>query len=152
MIRLASMLVLMFLVASFFLPAARAATNVADADQPISWVDYVKALWPVFAVVAGLILTGLLLGLGTRFTTVKAFAEMSERVGKHSARLDDHETRIKLVEQACASPPTRQELSEEIGELSERMRGVEVGMDGVRGAVNTTNTYLHSLIERGLAR
>lgn len=129
-------------------PALAAA---ALAPSHVGWVEYVKALWPVIVVVAGLILTGLLLGLATRFTTVKAFAAQQLTVADHAGKIVDHETRLRLLEQDCDAKPSRQDLGEEVAELGERMRGVEVGISGLSSQANTTNTYLQTLIQRGLS-
>ena len=117
-----------------------------------SWVSFFHQIWPVVVTVTALLTGAVLLGLATRFATVSSFKELTKKVEKSRNDLDDHETRLKMVERHCSEPPTRVELQEDIAELSERMKGVEVGMQGVNSQLGTTNTYLHTLIERGLVR
>lgn len=113
--------------------------------EPVHWTELVRALWPVLALVGGLILTSVMLALTTRFATVVALKGLDFRVSKLEEFRTAQEATLSVL-------PTRQQLGEAIGELGERVAGLESKMEGVGGQLNTTNTYLHTLIERGLRR
>lgn len=133
-----------------FLAASPAIAGGAGQPQPLQWVDYVTKLWPIVVTTAGLLATGMLLALATRFASVKALTDLATTVADLKISKEGHETRICALEQTASQSPTRQELQDEIAGLGERMRGVEVGMDGLAGQLRTANEYLHTLIERGL--
>lgn len=122
-----------------------------------AFVDYVSKLWPVVLTTAGLIASGVLLALATRFASVKALSSLSAKVGEHSTSLETHATRLAQLEASASQSPTRQELQGDIAQLSERMRGMETAFNGVEREfegvgkqLDTANRYLEMVIERGL--
>lgn len=125
----------------------------ASSSQPssaVEWSDWIRAIWPILVVVVGGICTGIYLGLAMRFPSVSSFNRLKARVDQlEDDRIDDA-ARIKRLEELCSAAPTRVELQEDIAELGERMSGIEGEMKGVSAQLGTTNTYLHTLIERGL--
>lgn len=138
--------------------AATAATScaapafAAPAQPGISWPEYVRAVWPVMAAVVGLMAAGALLALGTRFAGLAAFDKLKSRVLVLEGHSASHAAKIARLDELALSSPTRLELQEDISALAERMRGVEGGLGGVRDQLHTTNTYLQTLIERGLSK
>lgn len=116
----------------------------------VGWADWIRAIWPILVVVVGGICTGIYLGLAMRFPSVSSFDRLKARVDKlEDAQIGD-DAKIKRLEELCSAAPTRVELQDDIAELGERMSGIEGEMKGVAGQLGTTNTYLHTLIERGL--
>lgn len=129
---------------------AWAQAGSSHPDSAVGWADWIRAIWPILVVVVGGLCTGIYLGLAMRFPSVSSFDRLKARVDKLEDERIDDAGRIKRLEELCSAAPTRVELQEDIGELGERMAGVEGKMDGVHDQLRTTNTYLHTLIERGL--
>jgi len=84
-------------------------------------------------------------------------ATLSSKIDEHDDRLDtgsrkmaEIDRRIALVEQECEAMPSRQNLQVELSQLSQRVRGVEVWTESTSKQLETLNSYLHTLIERGL--
>lgn len=112
--------------------------------------DWIRAFWPIAMVGGGLVITGVLLALGTRFAPAAAFNALRSRVDKLERDCTVLDLRAGDLEKVVVSSPTRLELQEDIAELGERMKGVEATLAGVGTQLGTTNTYLHTLIEKGL--
>jgi hypothetical protein len=109
----------------------------------VSWLDWFRAVYPVFVTLVSLAGLGSVLFLGTKFaakTTVDGLAKAQA----------DHETRLQLLEEFTEAAPTRQDLQDELSKLGARMTGVESGMKGIGKQLDTTNNYLHTLIEKSI--
>lgn len=133
--------------------AAVAAPAFADAGTRVDEVrlfDWIRTFWPIIVVFATMLVAAVMTGLATRFVKVPAFNGLIERVGKLETGCQGHEMRLQSLERSAEKSPTPMELQEDIAELAERMKGVETGLTGIDGRLETTNTYLHTLIERGL--
>jgi hypothetical protein len=108
-----------------------------------TWLEWFRAIYPVFVTLISLAGLGCVLWLGTKF----AAKATVEQLAKDQA---DHETRIQLLEEHNASSPTRAELHEEISVLATKMAGIESALKGLGKQVDTTNSYLHTVIEKAL--
>jgi Protein of unknown function (DUF2730) len=109
----------------------------------VGWLDWFRAVYPVFVTLVSLAGLGCVLFLGTKFaakTTVDGLAKTQA----------EHETRLQLLEDHSEASPTRQELHDEVAKLAGRMTGVESGMKGIGKQLDTTNNYLHTLIEKSI--
>lgn len=126
-------------------------------------LDYIRTLWPIAVVLIPIVLTAGLLWLKTQFSTKADLAATEARivavVEEHKTRLDDgsrrmadFDKRIALVEDDCEASPSRSELMQQNTVLSGRMSGVETSLRGQERELSTLNTYLHTLIEKGLAK
>ncbi|WP_160299135.1 DUF2730 family protein [Sphingomonas sp. SRS2] len=120
------------------------------AAPAVAWSDWIRAIWPILVTVIGAVGAGLYLGLAMRFPSVSAFNSLKSTVYGMKDQQTKDEGRLKRLEELCGETPTRIELQEDIAELGERMSGLEGEMKGVGQQLGTTNTYLHTLIERGL--
>jgi hypothetical protein len=108
-----------------------------------SWLEWFRAIYPVFVTLVSLAGLGCVLWLGTKFAS-------KVTVEKHGQSLSDHETRIELLEAHNEASPTRAELHDELTNLASRMSGMESALKGVGKQIDTTNTYLHTVIEKAL--
>ncbi|HEU4958991.1 MAG TPA: hypothetical protein VFT56_01170 [Sphingomonas sp.] len=122
----------------------------------MSWLDYVRVLWPIASVVTPLIITAGLFWLRSQFALKTELAAERTRVdGKFTGiatAINDHETRLKLIEQDQQRPPSRHELFKQMSNISSRTEAMESTLEGIEKQVGTLNDYLHTLIERGLAQ
>jgi tRNA splicing ligase len=109
-------------------------------------LEIIRTFWPIFVVVVGLAAGGCVWWLKGQFASK---AEL-ERLKIDVATVHDHETRIKVLEENSHQSPTRQELQEDIATLAERMRGVEVGQEGIQRQLGTANQHLQILVERAV--
>lgn len=116
----------------------------------VIWLEYVKALWPVVGGVAALLTLFGVLWLRTKFTPLEDHRQIASKVSALETAGAAHEERLRSLESYANQAPTRQELQDDIGKLAERMAGMEAGLRGVSKELHTTNSYLHSLIDRGL--
>lgn len=140
-----------FIALALTIAAASAAPALAATEHSdIAWTDYLRATWPVIAAAVGLIITGAVLALGTRFASIGAFNKLKSRLVALEGHRANHDARIVRLEEIAVTSPTRQELQDDIGSLSERMRGVEAQVSGLNARFETLNDYLQMLIERGL--
>lgn len=110
----------------------------------MNWLEIIRTVWPIAATITPVILLCGFFWLQTKFALKKTVDDLDKRV-------DEHEVRLKSVELECAQVPSRQSLQVELSNLSQRMRGVEVGCEAMGRQLNTTNDYLHTLVERGLS-
>lgn len=110
-----------------------------------SWLDWFRASYPVFVSLFSLVGVCATLWLGARFTAKGDHVALAKRVS-------DLETRFAVLEEHAETSPTRSELRDEIGALAERLSAVEASIAGIAKQLEMTNTYLHSLINSGLAR
>jgi hypothetical protein len=109
----------------------------------MNWLEWFRAIYPLVVTLVSLAGLGVVLWLGTKFaakTTV-------DKLAKDQA---DHETRIQLLEDHNTASPTRAELHEELSGLAARMAGVESALKGFSKQIDTTNSYLHTVIEKAL--
>lgn len=79
---------------------------------------------------------------------------------RHEAEVKQRETlgialsgakaRITMLEGDSKQPPTRSELSEEIGEVAERLSGLEASVTGLTRELSTQNSYVRTLVENAM--
>jgi hypothetical protein len=130
-------------------------------DGSPGWWELLRALWPVFLVLASLTVCAIVLQLKSMFATREAHRDHDDRlivvetfVIEQKTALGILPTRQELGEQITRQTEkitdTREELVEQLGEQSERIAGLEAGVKGLDRRLETTNTYLHTLIERGI--
>lgn len=133
------------------------------SEAPAHWSELLRALWPVFTLIAGLAIAGVLLALRSIFATVTAHKNHDERlvvvetfVIEQKTALGMLPTRqelgVQIARHGDRLSETREEISEQLSEQGERIAGVEEGLKGVSRQLETTNTYLHTLLEQGLRR
>ena len=126
----------------------------------MSWIQWLQILWPIAVILIPIIIATGLLWLKTQLATkteLKASeAELKGRLNDHADRFErgstkfaDHDKRLAIVEEECKGAPSRQTLQGELSELSQRIRGVEVGFEGVGRQLNTTNDYLKIIVDKG---
>jgi hypothetical protein len=111
----------------------------------LSWLEYVRVLWPIASVVTPLIITAGLFWLRSQFALKTELATTNKTIG-------DHETRLKLIEADQKRPPSRHELFVQMSHISSRTEAMESTLEGIEKQVGTLNDYLHTLIERGLEK
>jgi hypothetical protein len=111
----------------------------------VEWLKVLQVAWPIAATITPLILLAGFLWLQTKFALRKEVKDLESKV-------DDHAERLKIVELECSQAPSRQNLQVELSNLAQRLRGVEVSSEAVNRQLGTTNTYLHTLVERGLSK
>ena len=109
----------------------------------IGWLEWFRAVYPVLVTLVSLAGLGCVLWLGTKFASKASVEEL----GRTRA---DHETRIQLLEEHNDASPTRAELHAELSALAAQMSGMQSSLTGVVNQLNTTNTYLHTVIEKSL--
>jgi hypothetical protein len=118
------------------------------------WLEVFRAMWPVAVSLGALSSTAIFLWLATKFVSkvdhTAANKLSNEKIAALEVARADHATRIRLVEDHIEASPTRQELHDEISGLGERMSAVEAGMKGIGKQLDTTNRYLHTLIEKAV--
>jgi flagellin-like hook-associated protein FlgL len=114
------------------------------------WLEYIRTFWPIGVAVSVLVAGILVLWLKSGFATRDGINKVHGRLDLLSDAKTSHAERIKHLEDAFGSAPTRHELQEDIAALSARMSAVEAGMGGIQNQLKTTNNYLHTLVENGL--
>jgi hypothetical protein len=55
-----------------------------------------------------------------------------------------------MLEDHVEASPTRQELHDEMSALTARVAAVETGLKGIGRQLDTTNRYLHTLIDKAM--
>ncbi|MGW8138999.1 hypothetical protein I6G65_16050 [Sphingomonas paucimobilis] len=119
-------------------------------------MDYVRVIWPIASTLTPILIGLAVLWLRNQFALKTELAALATEVARHNAvqdkELAGHETRIVLLEKECASPPTRHEINDKLGKVSERLSSVERGVDGVSIQLGTQNDYLRALLTEGAAR
>lgn len=119
-----------------------------------NWLEWFRAIYPVLVTLVSLAGLGLFLWLATKFVSRKDNDKAKAAADSRFALLEEsrtnHETRLQLLEEHVDSSPTRQELHDEIGGLSARMSAVETGLKAIGKQLDTTNNYLHTLIEKAM--
>ena len=135
------------------------------------FIAILNILWPIAALITPALIGAGILWLRSQFATkaeleaVKADLparmtalgkEVDNRLNAHaerfergSAKFADHDKRIALVEADCKEVPTRQNLQAELSQISQRLRGVETGFEGMERQLNTTNDYLKIIVDKG---
>jgi Protein of unknown function (DUF2730) len=115
-----------------------------------SWLEWFRALYPVVVTLVSLAGLGIFLWLASKFVTKADQDKALNRVAVLEAHRSDHETRLKLLEELIEASPTRQELHNEISDLSERMSAVEAGLKSIGKQLGTTNNLLQTLLENAI--
>lgn len=136
----------------------------------MSWLELVRTVWPVMAAITPLVLAGGFAWLRLQFPAKadleklktdreKAVAEvrgeMERKVTElralstaNAERQIASEQRLNSVETDLMRAPSKVELSKDIGKVAERVGHLEAGLSALLKQVETTNTYLHTLIEK----
>ena len=118
------------------------------------WLDAFRAFWPVAVTLGALCSTAIFLWLATKFVSKEdhkaAQAAIATNQDAMEERQHDHETRIKMLEDHVEASPTRQELHDEMSALTARVAAVETGLKGIGRQLDTTNRYLHTLIDKAM--
>lgn len=109
----------------------------------ISWLEWFRATYPVLVTIVSLGALACVLWLGTKFAAKSTVEELARDRAMH-------ETRLQLLEEANAAHPTRAQLSVEIMEMSGKIASINSALKGVGKQIDTTNSYLHTVIERAL--
>lgn len=127
----------------------------------MSVLEYIRTLWPIAVVLLPFVCATGFIWLKTQFPTRVDLDGVEKRLG---AKIDDHDDRLDrgskamaeldkrtaLVEDECKAVPSRQNLQTELSSIAQRTRGVEVEVAGMGRELGTLNSYLHTLIERGI--
>jgi hypothetical protein len=114
------------------------------------WLEYIRTFWPIGVAVSCLVAGILVLWLKSGFATRESINKVHGRIDGIAVSTSSNGERIKHLEDAFGSSPSRHELQEDIAALSARMSAVEAGMGGIQNQLKTTNNYLHTLVENGL--
>lgn len=126
------------------------------------WLEWIRALWPVFVALLPIIAIGGFAWLKTQFQLrSEAAADRSEaaagraaiakRVDTIEGRLADYDRRVSLVENDCKAEPSKYDLNQAITVIAGRLSAVESSLRGLEQVTRTQNDYLHTLIDKGLA-
>lgn len=126
----------------------------------MDWLKVLQVLWPIAVILLPLIVGAGFLWLKTQFPTKGELTahekEVERKLEEHASRFErgsgkfaNLDRRLALVEEECKSVPTRQNLQRELSELSQRIRGIEVGFEGVGRQLGTTNDYLKIIVDKG---
>ncbi|KQM23151.1 hypothetical protein ASE73_02690 [Sphingomonas sp. Leaf24] len=138
----------------------------------VAFLDIFKIAWPIAVTLVPIILTAGILWLRSQFPTkgeleavrvdvatkiAGSERRLTDKLEEHEARLEagsrkmaELDKRTALVEEECKQVPSRNTLQSELSHLAQRIRGVEVQGQAANDQLSTQNTYLHTLIERGL--
>lgn len=136
----------------------------------MNWLEVLRSIWPVMAGITPLVLAGGFAWLRLQFPTkadlekLKAerekavaearekleieLAEISGRTTANSDRQIASEQRLNAIEADLLRSPSKIELSKDIGKVAERVGHLEAGVDALSKQIGTTNSYLHTLIEK----
>lgn len=102
-----------------------------------------------------------LLWLRANFVIIKEFRDVEQKVSTIMLKLELIDVRIEHLGDEDKEPPTRSELREQLGDLSDRMSRIEAHAEADRrqsaqqyhaldGQLKTFNQYLHTLVERSM--
>lgn len=120
----------------------------------LSWLEFIQILWPIASVITPVLLATGLMWLRTQFATKAEMAaraaDLAAKQEAHGKAIDDHETRLRLIEQDAGRPPTRHELYEKMSDVAGRTGAIEASLEGLEKQVGTLNEYLRTIIERDL--
>lgn len=108
-------------------------------------LELVRTVWPILSGITPFILMGGFYWLRTQFVTRDDHRELDLKV-------DGHHDRIGRLETEGASEPSRADLNRMQSDLAGRIGGVEVSVKALGHQMTTMNQYLHTVIEKGLAR
>lgn len=136
----------------------------------MTWLEILRSIWPVMAGITPVVLACGFAWLKLQFPTKteleklkgereKAVAEVvSSLSGSISAlrvqatansdRQIASEQRLNAIEGDLLRAPSKVELSRDIGKVAERVGRLEAGMTAVGKQLETTNSYLHTMIEK----
>ena len=163
-------------VVSIALKAGRNANSRDSARRggfPMSLAELIRTYWPIATFLTPFLLAGGFAWLRMQFPTkadlerlrhdrVEAVAEMRGEVAKEIAGISilarttaDRQLvadeRIAGILVDLARAPSKIELSKDIGKVAERVGRLEASVERVVRQNETTNDYLHTLIEKHLS-
>jgi chromosome segregation ATPase len=116
----------------------------------MDWLYLINTFWPIVAFLVTVIGGAFTYWLMSKVPSKAAHDTLAEKVTAHELILSNHSERLKQVEAHIESAPTRQELQDDISELSARMSAMEEGQNGIVRQLTTINNYLHTLIEKAM--
>ena len=133
----------------------------------MEWLRYVEALWPIFLALAIVGSTGVVYWLRIHFPSRRESSEadlrlefdfkasitdlickmdtMTDRLEAGSRRMNDHASRLDVLERLESHEPTRAEMLRRLDSQGQRISSVESKVDGVANMQATANGYLEKL-------
>lgn len=111
------------------------------------WLEYIRTFGTPFIALCGLFGSGFALWVNSRTASKGDFGLLQVKDSEQGAKIVALEVRLKSLEETLQSAPTRHELQTDISRLSARMSGVESGLAGISKQQDTTNNYLHTIVE-----
>ncbi len=138
----------------------------------MSWMEFVRTVWPIAATITPFILAGGFAWLKSQFPTkadleklrADSEADLEKLRGDlardaaemrlHTMAISDRqiaaEHRLNAVESSLGAAPSKLDLSKDIGKVAERVGRVESGIEALNRQIGTHNDYLHTIIEKHL--
>lgn len=120
--------------------------------MPVNWLQLLSLLWQVASTVTPLILLGGFFWLRQQFPSKTDFDALTVKVTALEANQQKDSLRIGHIISDVEDPPTRIDLLRHISELTNRVAHVEATTQGIAKQLGTVHDYVHTLIERGLAK
>jgi H+/Cl- antiporter ClcA len=114
------------------------------------WISLLIQLWPIASTITPVILLAGFLWLRQKFPSKEDFDALKLTVDQLKTDQAKTSETIKELKGERDDPPTRVQLMAEMAVLASRVSGMEAGLEGVRGQLETSNDYLQILIERGV--
>ncbi len=124
-----------------------------------TFLEWLRAIYPVLVTLISLAGFVLVLWLGTKFASKKDVEQINAKLDGLASKksvtelcgvVDSHDKKVALLEQSINAEPTRQQLHDELSVLASRMSGLEQGVRGMGDQLRTTNQYLHTIIEKSV--
>ena len=123
----------------------------------MNWLTLIQVAWPIAVILMPLILATGFLWLKTQLATKAELKIVEGKIDGHvkrfergSAKFSDHDKRIALVEEECASTPTKNDLNQGLSIVSGRISGLEASIKGLLTSSQTQHDYLRTLLENAL--
>ena len=140
----------------------------------MSFVELLRTLWPIAATLTPILMAGGFAWLRLQFPTksdleklrtqreeavarvradcAKEIAEVAYLARQTADRTIKAEEEIRHLSANASLPPSKAELSKDIGKVAERLSAVENSIRGVERHMETHNNYLHMLVDRATDR
>lgn len=127
------------------------------------WVSWLQTLWPIAATITPLIMIAGFYWLSSKFASVRAHTDLKGEVEAHTIKLTKIDATLSGLERDADDEPTRMDMMNKLSTLNERMsrgdaqiealqRQMTAQNNAVERQLSTLNQYLHTLIERGIAK
>lgn len=125
------------------------------------WMTWLAVLWPIAATITPILIAVGLLWLRTKFADIKTVTSIGQDIHDINARLDIIDLRLGKHDHDLDEEPTRLQVLQKIGEVSERLSRVEANgtslqreigqqIKGLSDQLKTQGQYIHTIIERGM--